>query len=71
MQEQTWSAEGDTTFSLPALFKLYGERGFLRPVPESTDVRGNLTGNLRLGACLDGLEAAALIRSEGNYETGI
>ena len=67
MHQQTWSSDGDTTFTLSTLFKVYGDAGFLPPMIESSDVRDNLKGNLRLGACLDGLEASRLIRSEGDY----
>jgi hypothetical protein len=68
MHEQTWSAEGDSTFSESMLFKFYRDRGFLPPVVDSPDVRVNLAGNMRLGACVDGLEAAALVQSEGLYD---
>jgi hypothetical protein len=73
MHEQTWSSDGETTFTLQVLFKLYGDRGFLPPIVDSLDARDNLKGNLRLGACLDGLEAARLVRSEGNslFQSGI
>lgn len=71
MHEQTWTADGDSTFSLRAIFKIYGERGFLAPTIDSGDVRRHLAANLRLGACLDSLESAALIRAEGNYENRV
>ncbi len=71
MQQRTWAAEGDTSFTLPMLFKHFGEAGFLPPVAESLDARKNLVGNMRLGSCLDSLEAAGLIRSESSYENRV
>ena len=69
MHGQTWSSEGETAFSTQILYKVYGDFGFLASVSEvPRDVRENLKGNLRLGACLDSLEAAKLIRSDGDYE---
>jgi hypothetical protein len=69
MHERTWSSEGDTTFTLQMLFKTYDTFGFLASTTVApTDARENLKGGLRLGACVDSLEAARLIRSEGDYE---
>jgi hypothetical protein len=71
MQQRTWATDGETTFTLPMLFKHFGDAGFLPPIVETLDVRENLVGNMRLGSCLDSLEAAGLIRSEDNYENRV
>jgi hypothetical protein len=68
MLERTWSADGQSTFSIPNLSKLYGELGFFSAErPAGGDPRKQLKDNMRMGACLDSLEALQLIRSEGQY----
>jgi hypothetical protein len=71
MHHRTWAADGETTFTLPMLFKHFCDAGFLPPVDQSLDVRNNLAGNMRLGSCLDGLEAAGLVRATDNYENRV
>ena len=71
MHQRTWAADGVTAFTLPMLFKHFGDAGFLPPIVEAPDVRNNLVGNMLLGSCLDSLEAAGLIRSEGSYENRV
>jgi hypothetical protein len=69
MHERTWAPDGDSTFTERTLGAAYYELGLAaRGTSEPEDVRDILKPSMQLGSCMDGLEAARLVRSEDNYE---